>query len=39
MTPFKQQEAILDQEAERISASGHDPRDEIIADAALDIGV
>jgi hypothetical protein len=39
MTPFEQQEAVLDQEAERIRAAGHDPRDEIMADADLDIGV
>lgn len=39
MTPFEQQEAKQDHEAERIRAAGIDIRDTILPDAELDIGV
>lgn len=39
MTPFEQQEAQQDREAERIRAAGIDIRDTILPDADLDLGV
>lgn len=39
MTPFEQQEAILDQEAERSRAAGIDIKDTILPDADLDLGI